>query len=432
MSDPVKIFISYAHADRVYFDELTKHLIPLKRTGRIDTWTDRSIEPGMNWDKEIKEQIRQANFILLLLSKEFNASDYIAGVEMKIAMERHYNGEARMLPIQLSACDSDPSISKLQMLNDPNNPLDLFLLEPLRDKAWKEIIDKIKKFLPNAATGNEPLRQNVKSMVSQALRGEDINREDISQYGSPDKKLEQTFHKINFTELKGFITKKRRDGLFAFGSLEGRNPTGIGRWGKAAIRSELSIQSPILEIKRRGQGPVDRQLILTSLASHFKIAPETALDDHSILIDSIVTSIHVDKQMVVMIHDGDRLSPDNWDWLVAQFWQPLRDKFMTSPLKRGVVFLVFVVTNEPLALGEVNHLFTDDLQDINHSKVLKIPLERNWDREKLTYYIVDEWKDSYQDDDALDQMVNDIFSGTENGVPSHLYENCQKYLVDVT
>jgi hypothetical protein len=88
MSDPVKIFISYAHADSTYFDELMKHLKPLKRAGRIDTWMDRSIEPGMNWDKEINDQICQANLILLLLSKEFNNSDYIAGVEMKIAMER--------------------------------------------------------------------------------------------------------------------------------------------------------------------------------------------------------------------------------------------------------------------------------------------------------------------------------------------------------
>ena len=44
--DPVRLFISYSHADEWLKDELVKHLAALKHRGIIDVWHDRLIPAG--------------------------------------------------------------------------------------------------------------------------------------------------------------------------------------------------------------------------------------------------------------------------------------------------------------------------------------------------------------------------------------------------
>jgi hypothetical protein len=41
----VKVFISYAHEDSKFRDELLKHLSSLKQQGLIESWTDSDISP---------------------------------------------------------------------------------------------------------------------------------------------------------------------------------------------------------------------------------------------------------------------------------------------------------------------------------------------------------------------------------------------------
>lgn len=41
-----KVFISYAHKDRSFRDELIAHLAPLKRRKVVDIWVDDQIPTG--------------------------------------------------------------------------------------------------------------------------------------------------------------------------------------------------------------------------------------------------------------------------------------------------------------------------------------------------------------------------------------------------
>ena len=59
-----KIFISYSHKDKTFLTEFLTQLKPLERDGIIDPWTDRRIQPGDNWDDEIKQGLK-------LQAKEF-------------------------------------------------------------------------------------------------------------------------------------------------------------------------------------------------------------------------------------------------------------------------------------------------------------------------------------------------------------------------
>jgi len=50
----------------------------LERQHVIDTWHDRKISSGAEWDKAIDENLEAADIILLLISADFLASDYFS------------------------------------------------------------------------------------------------------------------------------------------------------------------------------------------------------------------------------------------------------------------------------------------------------------------------------------------------------------------
>lgn len=93
------MFLSYSHVDEQYKIELDKHLSVLRRSGYVLTWNDRMIPAGAEWELEIDENIRSADIILLLISADFINSDYCYGKEMDIALARHDEGEAVVIPI---------------------------------------------------------------------------------------------------------------------------------------------------------------------------------------------------------------------------------------------------------------------------------------------------------------------------------------------
>lgn len=101
----IKVFFSYSHKDEKLRDELEKHLTMLKRKGIISTWHDRKIDAGEFLDTEIDDNIKTADIILLLISVDFLASNYCYDIEMKIALERDRNKEAKVIPIILRQCD---------------------------------------------------------------------------------------------------------------------------------------------------------------------------------------------------------------------------------------------------------------------------------------------------------------------------------------
>ena len=125
--DKITIFISYSHEDESYKDKLEKHLSILKRNNIIETWHDRKIIPGEEWDKKIKEELERAQIILLLVSVDFLSSNYCYDIEIKRAVERHEKGEAVLIPIMLRKCDwNETSFSKIQALPKNAKPVKNF------------------------------------------------------------------------------------------------------------------------------------------------------------------------------------------------------------------------------------------------------------------------------------------------------------------
>jgi hypothetical protein len=126
----IDIFFCYAHEDEVFLKILKKHLKPLQRDGLISVWHDRDINAGTDWEKEIDKHLNTAKIILLLVSPDFMNSDYCYGVELKRAIERHENGEARVIPIILRHIDYEGApFSRLQAL--PTGAI------PVTDRKWR-------------------------------------------------------------------------------------------------------------------------------------------------------------------------------------------------------------------------------------------------------------------------------------------------------
>lgn len=141
--EPPRLFYSYAHADENLRDELAKHLKILERQNVLTTWHDRGIELGTEWDDAIKGQLRQADIILLLVSPDFLASDYIWEQEITIAMERHAQGEARVIPIILRPCDwHGTDFGRLQGLPKDAKPISTWAD---RDEAFTSVARALRR-----------------------------------------------------------------------------------------------------------------------------------------------------------------------------------------------------------------------------------------------------------------------------------------------
>jgi hypothetical protein len=96
-----KVFLSYSHRDEKLKDEFIKHLAALSRSQLISVWNDRALQGGQNWDDKIKDELKQADIILLLISADFIASEYIWKVELTYAIDRHKEGKTKVIPIFL-------------------------------------------------------------------------------------------------------------------------------------------------------------------------------------------------------------------------------------------------------------------------------------------------------------------------------------------
>ena len=141
-----RVFFSYSHKDEVYRDELEVHFANLKRSGYVETWHDRKILPGQDWDNKIKEQLENADIVLMLISPHFIHSDYIWNEELKIIKERKKNKDGIIdIPILLHPCD----LEGLEIMDNQATPNDMRWIAssywPYKHEAYLAVIKDIRK-----------------------------------------------------------------------------------------------------------------------------------------------------------------------------------------------------------------------------------------------------------------------------------------------
>jgi hypothetical protein len=139
------LFISYAHEDEEYKDELQKHLSGLVIQGVIQSWNGRAILGGEDWDDAVKKKLELAEIVLFLVSSDFMASRYINNVEIKKTMERHNSNLVKIIPIIVRPCDFRAlPIGKYQALPTGAKAISEW---KNKDVAYLQVVNGIRKVL---------------------------------------------------------------------------------------------------------------------------------------------------------------------------------------------------------------------------------------------------------------------------------------------
>jgi len=145
------VFVCYSHNDASWLDRLLVHLKPLERQGIIDVWSDRRLELGDDWRKEIERALARARIALLLVSADFMASDFIQEAELPSLLAAAEEGGCRVIPIlvQPSLFMQTPSLSRFQH----GNPGSVTLSEMPRAKS-ERVLTSVARSLTALLRGN--------------------------------------------------------------------------------------------------------------------------------------------------------------------------------------------------------------------------------------------------------------------------------------
>lgn len=141
-----KVFFSYSRKDRALLEELQRHLKVFQRQGKILPWDDHEVLPGEQWDNRIKANLESADIVLMLLSADFLATDYIWDVEIPMAIQLQKQKKTIIVPIILRPCSWEESpLGKYNGL--PRKGLNVTTSFKNRDEAWLEVVQGLSRIL---------------------------------------------------------------------------------------------------------------------------------------------------------------------------------------------------------------------------------------------------------------------------------------------
>lgn len=108
---PLKVFLCHADVDnkavRALYDRLVKD--------GVDAWLDKeNILPGQAWDYEIRKAVREADVVVVCLSKQFNQAGF-RQKEMRWALDtamEQPEGEIYIIPARLEECESPDDLKR--------------------------------------------------------------------------------------------------------------------------------------------------------------------------------------------------------------------------------------------------------------------------------------------------------------------------------
>jgi internalin A len=139
---PLRLFLSYAHADEEYIERLRKELKLLERNGSIRPWYDRALTAGELWEPRILQELESAEVVVIQLSPDFLASDFCVLKELAAAIERKRAGRAELVAYVLRECGWKQvrELGNFQML-----PKDLKPVRSWRDpdRFWRAIAEGV-------------------------------------------------------------------------------------------------------------------------------------------------------------------------------------------------------------------------------------------------------------------------------------------------
>ena len=187
----IRVFVSYAHANRDAVELLLDHLGWLENDERIELFDDRKLIAGEEWDKRLRHEIAVADIVLFVVTAKFMSSPYCTKVELKEVLRRREAEGICVIPIlaetcawtsmplaELQAYQRDDSL-QLKPLNKWGNDVDVALprrspsrWRPMfsRSKTWFTVVGSDRARPRMSGTGDYPYRQSDVTAARRRLR----------------------------------------------------------------------------------------------------------------------------------------------------------------------------------------------------------------------------------------------------------------------
>jgi hypothetical protein len=146
-----QVFVSYSPSDQHFLEEIKKHFKPFEE--QINFWDNNNILPGQNWKEEIKSAIDKTKVVILLLSADFLASDFIISNELTPLLRAAEDDGAVILSVILRPClyDVIDELGQYQTMNPGNVPL-LKMEAMQREELYVNLVRQTKRILAEPAT----------------------------------------------------------------------------------------------------------------------------------------------------------------------------------------------------------------------------------------------------------------------------------------
>lgn len=156
----INVFYSYAHRDETYRERLSAWLDVLREERIVNDWYDRKIVPGADWEREIARNLERSHIVLLLISPAFMASEYSLGIEVKRAVELHWQRRCRIVPIVLQPTRgwTETEFGTFQALPKDAKPVSQWANQ---EAAYANIVDGIRKVCKEIVDWENPYRRAV-------------------------------------------------------------------------------------------------------------------------------------------------------------------------------------------------------------------------------------------------------------------------------
>lgn len=134
----LKVFLCHASQDKPAVRKLYASLL---NEGWIEPWLDEEkLLPGMDWDLEIQKALREADLIIICLSKESVAKEGYVQREFKRALsyaEEKPEGTIYIIPLRLDECTPPTKLQQWQWMDYFNDQSHSKLFQSLQLRAVK-------------------------------------------------------------------------------------------------------------------------------------------------------------------------------------------------------------------------------------------------------------------------------------------------------
>lgn len=310
MGEPLKLFISYSHADEEHINSFLKHLAPLRSNELIENWYDRKIVPGKNYQDYIDNELSDADIICLFISANFLSSEACIK-EKKDALEYRHKKGIIVIPIILSPCGwlDERDISRLLSLPTDGKAVTTFTNI---DLGWKDVYDGLKKAIQKESyvrnlKGTEDFLNFLKDteLLSRAhSRKEKVYLDDIFIYPELSKfdDLKEYEKKISSELLINDFYKYRKV------IIAGENQSGKTALCKkiySELRKKNYVPVYIFDQHYKFHGKINNR-INESLKQQYKNIDKEGIDPEKII--PIIDDFHFAQNMEKHISDLSQFS----------------------------------------------------------------------------------------------------------------------------